>query len=77
MFVAVGPTADAYITFRLYLRPNSKVQPYLQTILAELEFGPTADNCATIRRMALTAEQQAVADANEAFYEALTRRDLS
>ena len=27
--------------------------------------------------MALTAEQQAVADANDAFYEALTRRDLS
>jgi ketosteroid isomerase-like protein len=26
--------------------------------------------------MALTAEQQAVADANDAFYEALTRRDL-
>jgi ketosteroid isomerase-like protein len=28
-------------------------------------------------RMVLTAEQQAVADANEAFYEALTRRDLT
>jgi ketosteroid isomerase-like protein len=28
-------------------------------------------------RMMLTAEQQAVADANEAFYDALTRRDLT
>ena len=28
-------------------------------------------------RMVLTAEQLAVADANEAFYEALTRRDLT